>query len=315
MKLAKVLRVLLFGMALAVLGFSSQSAFAAGGHSGGGGGFHGGGGGGFHGGGGGGFHGGGYSGGGYRGGSYRGGYGGGYRGGYGYHAGSRWLCGGYGYRGGYGWGGYGYRGGWGYGWGGWGWGGWGVSLNFGWPWGWGYGYGYPYYSYNPILTTLILRTIRLPTHQPDIRVAMPAQRRLTIPQPTVRRQAGMPLPRPTARRQALIPVKRRKSGGGRKCRPGALWSGRCDLSESHSGGAAQRSFQLRRLEVVRSDVREPANGFRKFRRLAFRQLSSAGRRAPGSANAAPRWRTSSTRFKRCRPPPPNARSSRAATAT
>lgn len=147
MNRASLLRVLLLGMAVVMLGWSSEPALAAGGHAGGGfggGGFHGGG---YHGGGGG-YHGGGW--GGYHGGGgygYRGAYG--YRGGYGYRTG-------YGYRGGYGWGGY--RGGYGYGWRG-GWGGWGccgwgfgLSFNFGWPY-WGYSnyayapYYYPYYGY------------------------------------------------------------------------------------------------------------------------------------------------------------------------
>jgi hypothetical protein len=123
-----VLRVLLLGVVLVTLGLAPASAFAIGGH-GGGGGSHGGG--GFH------------SGGGFGGGGYHGGYGGGHHGGYGG-----------GYHGGYG----GYHGGWGgyrgwYGGPGWGWGGWGfgIGLNFGWPgWGYPYGYGYyPYYSYYP----------------------------------------------------------------------------------------------------------------------------------------------------------------------
>ncbi len=146
-----LLRVLLLGVMLFVLGLSTQSAFASGAH-GGGGGFHGGG-GGFHGGGGG-FHGGGGGfhggGGGFHGGGggFHGG-GGGYRGGYnGWRGGSGWRGGGYG------WGG-GWRGGWGYPgyWGGWGFG---FSFNFGWP-GYGYDYPvyvpypyyYPYYQYNP----------------------------------------------------------------------------------------------------------------------------------------------------------------------
>ena len=147
-KRASVLRVLLLGMALVMLGLSPEQVLASGAHGGGGGGFHGGG-GGFHGG-------GGFGGGGYHGGSFGGmhassGYGGYHGGGWG---GNAWHGGGWnGYHGGWG-----YRGGyWNGGWGCCGWG-FGVSFNFGWPgWGWGYPvyspgyayYPYPYYAYPP----------------------------------------------------------------------------------------------------------------------------------------------------------------------